>query len=105
MAPLLLLAGLAFGLFALVAALCWFVGWLLFLPFRLLFWAAALPFILLKIVLVSIAAVLFGAVMAIGIAAVGFAILIAVIAPLLPLAIFVGLIWAVARLAHRPAAA
>jgi hypothetical protein len=28
-----------------------------------------------------------------------------VIAPLLPLAIFVGLIWAVARLAHRPAAA
>lgn len=106
MTAVLVFAGLiAFGMFAILAALFWFVLWLIWLPFRLLFWAVALPLALLKIAIVPVVALLFGSVMAIGIFAVGFAILVAILAPLLPLAIVVGLIWAIARLARRPAAA
>lgn len=85
----LLLAGFAF--FALMAALIVFVIKsaiaLILLPFRLLFWGIGAVFAMVGVVIA----------MAVGLAV--------ILAPLIPLALFVGLIYGVYRLTRRPAVA
>lgn len=85
----LLLAGFAF--FAVIAALIAFVVKsavaLVLLPFRLLFWALGAVFAMVGVVFAL---------------AVGLAV---ILAPLVPLALFVGLIYGVYRLTRRPAVA
>jgi hypothetical protein len=85
----LLLAGFAF--FVMIAALVAFVVKsavaLILLPFRLLFWGIGAVFALVGVVIA----------MAVGLAV--------ILAPLIPLALFLGLIYGLYRLTRRPAVA
>jgi hypothetical protein len=81
------------------------VLWLVLLPFRLLFWTLALPLLLVKLVIGIVGGVLLFALLAVGsvLALVGF--FVAILIPLLPLALMFFVIWALVRLMKRPAAA
>jgi hypothetical protein len=102
----LLGAGLAIGLAA--SAAIWLIVqaaiWVVLLPFRLLFALVALPFVILKIFLVVVFGLVFGALAIAAIAAVA-GIALAVLVPILPLLAVVGLTWLFLKAMRRPAAA
>jgi hypothetical protein len=85
----ILLAGFAFlsVVFAFALFVLKSIFWLVFLPFRIIGWAVGAVFMLIG----TAFAILIG--------------LAAILAPLIPLAIVVGLIYGVYRLIRRPAAA
>ena len=88
-----------------VSAIAWFVLrgliFLVTLPFRLLFAVIALPLLLLKIVLMAVAAVVFITLFAAG--GLLIAVVVGVLIPLLPILLVVGLTFAIVRLMRRPA--
>jgi hypothetical protein len=91
-----------------LSAVVWFVFhaivWLVLLPFRLLGAILTLPFLLLKVLLaIVVGVVAFG--LALGGIVLVAALTTALVAPILPLLLVVGLTWAVVRLMRRPAAA
>jgi hypothetical protein len=99
------LAGVAFIGVALLAIFARVALGLLLLPFRLLFWALAIPLFLIKVVLFPVLAVV-GALVAV---AVGLGLTFALAGVLaLPLVFLAGvafLVWAIVRMAVRPATA
>jgi hypothetical protein len=93
------------GIFIAAAAVFWFalkaILFIVLLPVRLVIWLIALPLLLLKVILLSVAGVLAGVLFAVGIgvAAVGFVTL------LLPL-LLIGLLgWGLFRVVTGPATA
>jgi hypothetical protein len=99
------LAGVAFIGVAVLAIAARVALGLVLLPFRLLFWALAVPFFLIKVVLFPMLAVV-GAAIAV---AVGLALTFALAGVFaLPLVLLAGvafLVWAIVRMAARPATA
>jgi hypothetical protein len=102
----LLVAGaLIVAVLGLVFSLLKFAFWLLFLPVRLAFKLLALPFLLLKWLLVGVVG-LFAVPILLVIAVVGgIALVVSLLAPLLPFALVAFLVWALFRMARRPATA
>jgi hypothetical protein len=88
------------GMFIAAAVLFLFflkaVFWVILLPFRLLFW---LPLFLVKTVLVGIA----GVVMTLLFVAGSVVVALAVLVPLVPIVLLLGMTWAIVRLLRRPA--
>ena len=79
--------------------------WLVFLPFRLIFWLLAIPFFLLKLVFVSVFALVFGLATLIILPFVAFGLFVGIVVPLLPLALIGFGIWTLVRQSRRPVAA
>ena len=102
-------AMMAFGVMVALAvsAILWLVLrgliFLVTLPFRLLFAVIALPLLLLKIVLMAVAAVVLFALFAAGRSAGRGGLVVGVLIPLLPILLVVGLTFAIVRLMRRPA--
>ena len=91
-----------------VSAVAWFVLrgliFLVTLPFRLLFALIAIPLLLIKIVIMAVAAVVFFALFAAGGLLIAVGLVVGVLVPLLPLLLVVGLTYGLVRLMRRPAA-
>jgi hypothetical protein len=97
------LLGLAIvGTMFVAAAVFWFILTIVLLPFRILAWVIALPLLLVKAIVFSIAGVLAGLLFALGVlvAALGF---VVVVVPLLPIVVVVLLTVLIVRLMKRPA--
>lgn len=94
------------GLFIAATAICWVIVKVflavILLPFRLLIWLVALPLLLVKAVVLSVAGVLAGLLFAIGLVAAALG-LVALIVPLLPIVLLVLLTAMIVRLMKRPA--
>ena len=80
------------------------VLWVVLLPFKLIGLALLLPLALLKLVLVAVVGVIALALLIAGAAAI-VGVGLAVVAPLLPIALVFGLFWLVVRAGRRPMAA
>jgi hypothetical protein len=78
--------------------------WLVLLPFKLLFWLLAAPFMLVKVAALSLGGVL-AVVLGVAAVAIGLAFALIVALPLIPLLLIAFVAWVFLRLMKRPAAA